>query len=698
MSVAKGNANTSFERSSRKVVVIADDDDSDASVVSVAPTADPRPIDDAPVEMFGSIESDDEVRVQVRRTKPGNDIKRKVSSVRANRRPPGVRDDIVPSSEVGEELDGSDTGMSVASTERNVVMDKRRRSGGDDNDSPSKIRVKDLTLSPRKMPAEGLRVAVPELCTDETPGRRTSGRVRRPSARAAEAVNAVLVSERSDDPELGDSRTKRGDDDLYDPALDRRRRGGVKKAIVPLTNLQSLRTGGSMVSPTASEFGTFSALTAGSRFFDRSGAGSKLVPSSPGVSGGDNVSVEATPRGKKLGSGKASGGQHVEEREVKLDPPFTQSNNGLTGTKRSPVVGGRLGGGAGDDSPPEVFSGAVALPDEEEDESYSEEEYTGGSSATSTVVALLDETCIHPDLQDLYRSMPWINRLRRAVFVGYPNVNTDDPFVSFTPASYGEMLKTATVRVRSKLVRSVLFMGYKDFRNPVRAPLTDYVRNWECVRIPRKDGVRNAAFVLSGVCLQSYVSQGREVGPTFVKQLHVRPLENDWNILQCNFGSFFGDDQLHAPGRRNALVFQTKREGWVPKQQDDDKYASTPYSSPSKGSSEVKAKKAVEEEEEGGDDIGIAGVNILRRGAPPYRSFDEGIPLYDGRTKVGTKGFKFEPADWERYTELPLYPYPEVELDSLVTVVFTLTGFRGMGNVHHTVHFNALFAIVLGKV
>ena len=74
------------------------------------------------------------------------------------------------------------------------------------------------------------------------------------------------------------------------------------------------------------------------------------------------------------------------------------------------------------------------------------------------------------------------------------------------------------------------------------------------------------------------------------------------------------------------------------------------------------------------------------------------VPIYDGRTKPGQKGFRFEAADWENYTQLPVYPHPEVELSSLLTVVFTLTGFRGTTNVHHSVHFNALFAIVLGKV
>ncbi|KAK7041976.1 hypothetical protein VNI00_008958 [Paramarasmius palmivorus] len=181
-------------------------------------------------------------------------------------------------------------------------------------------------------------------------------------------------------------------------------------------------------------------------------------------------------------------------------------------------------------------------------------------------------------------------------------------------------------------------------------------------------------------------------------------LENDWEILQCNLGTFYHDDCMHAPGRYSALVLQTKRQGWTPRrsEQDSDRLASTPYSSSQRSSNTVAARVvdvdmgeatsgAVTEEE-------VAKVNLLTKGAPAYRMFDEGIPLYDGRTGNGTKGFQFGARDWESYETLPLYPYPEVEEGSLVTVVTTVTGFRGAGNSHHTVHFNALFAIVLGKV
>ncbi|KAK7049900.1 hypothetical protein VNI00_005330 [Paramarasmius palmivorus] len=339
-----------------------------------------------------------------------------------------------------------------------------------------------------------------------------------------------------------------------------------------------------------------------------------------------------------------------------------------------------------------VFSNAVALPEEED---YDDSDLDSDAGAADPKDPLLDVKRIHPELVGLYETLPWIDKLRRSKFVGYPNVNSDTAFDDFTPISYGGLLETINPRVRSKLVRSVSFIEYKDIRNPVRVPLAAFARNWECLRLPRGEGNRNAAFVLTGVCSQSFVAQGREVGQSYVKQLHIRPLENDWIIFQSNVGTYFNDDLLHAPGRRSALVFQTKRDGWIPRQNEGDKLASAPYS---KDQEEADADGGEAGSSQKVDLVDVSNVNIVRHGVPAYRTFDEGIPLYDGRTKLGTQGFRFGPVDWEDYTNLPIYPRPEVDTGSLATVVFTLTGFRGSTNIHHTVHFNALFAIVLGKV
>ncbi|KAK7016389.1 hypothetical protein VNI00_018915 [Paramarasmius palmivorus] len=702
----------------RKVVVIDDSNDSDASVVSVSRSIAPSGNVRASVAKFGSVESDDEVQLQVRKSRPVNQVKSKPNAKSDGKVRTSDRN-VISSSDVEDEAEVSDTGLSVASTEPYLVVDKKRRSAVDDNDSPSKIRVKDLTLSPRKMPASS-SISVDKnggRVGEGTPSRRTSGRVRKPTARAVEAgdegsvLSQQLDEDRSD---AEDSSPIKSEGSVYTPPSSRVRASGrsQKGKVVPLASLRNGAASATqdvvMGSPTVSDYDPFAAeneFRALSRSEDELPSPSTAMSRKSIVKG----SVASRVAGA---SGSGVAGESKVERSANREAGAsikTKPLGSARATRSSTAVGtesaiavadwarrGRHDNNNSNSGSPLVFSGAVALP-EEDDSLGSGEDDEGGQEDDVVMEPLLDVGRIHPDLVDLYRSMPWIDGLRRSKFVGYPTALTETAFDDFTLASYGGLVGTAGPRVKSKLVRSVSFIRYKDFRSPVRVPLTGYVRTWECVRIPRPEGARNAAFVLSGVCLQSHVSQGREVGPSFVKQLHIRPLENDWDILQCNFGTFFNDAELHAPGRRNALVFQTKREGWTPKQFDDDKFASTPYSSPVKGASGSNVVKR-DEEVASTQDVDVAKVNILQKGAPAYRHFDEGIPLYDGRTKVGSKGFKFEPADWDRYTELPLYPFPEVEANSLTTVVFTLTGFRGSTNIHNTVHFNALFAIVLGKL
>ncbi|EEB93343.1 hypothetical protein MPER_08011, partial [Moniliophthora perniciosa FA553] len=190
-----------------------------------------------------------------------------------------------------------------------------------------------------------------------------------------------------------------------------------------------------------------------------------------------------------------------------------------------------------------VFSAALDILDDEDEEGSLHEEAEPDT--------LLDADLVHPDLRSLYEGMPWVNKLLRARFIGY-SVN-EGVFDGFSPVSYGSLCDSMPPRVKSKLVRSTLFMEYKDFKSPVRVPLTNF-------------GVHPAAFVTSGICVHSHVSQGKEIGNSVVKQLHIRPLENDWEILQCNIGTFYNDEQLHAPGGRgDAIIFQTKRKGWTPK-------------------------------------------------------------------------------------------------------------------------------------
>ncbi|KAK7024527.1 hypothetical protein VNI00_016202 [Paramarasmius palmivorus] len=535
-------------------------------------------------------------------------------------------------------------------------------------------------------------------------GKRSSGRRRKPTSRSLYAEKESTLLQKLDalpsDMEL--SNDEEGESDVsYRPSRGSgrgRSSGRVRKGVVVDVG-PGLRRGGSKV-----------------------GSRDERLNSKTGLSG-DLASVIDSDSDLPSPSTAMAAGKRGNE--VVVEAPLGQSETSR-GKRRvdsqldeeSSVAGQGARHKAGSSGNKASSSGYVLVDDEDGDESAVDED------GDATVDELLDFDLVHEDLRDVYRGMSWINgyerhvgfacavidslgSLRRARFVGYPM--SEGVFDDFVPASYGGLLDKVSPRVKSKLARSIAFVRYKDFGNVARVPLANYLRAWECLRLPRCDGVRNAGFVLTGVSLQSHLSQGREVGQGYVKQLFVRPIENDWDIFQCNVGTVLNDSKMHAPGRNNGLVFQTKRQGWFPRAVDKggDDLAPAPYSSKKDGSSSGQgvpsgstssAKGCADDEDAGDTDVDVSSVNVLRKGCPPYRLFHEGVPLYDGRTRVGARGFRFEAEDWENYTALPVYPRSEVEDESLVTVVFTLTGFRGANNAHHTVHFNLLFAIVLGKL
>ncbi|KAK7020669.1 hypothetical protein VNI00_017659 [Paramarasmius palmivorus] len=704
-------------------------DDSDGSIVSVSRRVAPVVRNESPVRRFGSMDSDNEIQLSVREDRP-------------------------PRTPVKQRLLNDDTFPSVS--------DKKRRNDSDENASPSKIRVQDLTLSPRKRASPG----------DAEDRRRTSLR-KKPSQRVVSAEQAApkliqqldaLVSE-DEDSVTGTNLS----DTSYRPSVRPssrgartgqrgRKRGGVGSrertsamGVVSMANnvsevtgcasdslkskpkVQAVGTGedshmqmeSTLLSPSTKvgkrrleaatvEFRALSdseeslpSLDTVFNSFSGKGKARSGQDSSAGTSFAARVSPEWTgldmdTNSEADGPRSSAESPNLQDKTVSLvEAGVAHKQVGLSvarpaDPKRSSpkkVVSSPIA----DRSSVGVFSSAVPIPDDEDEEGIDDEDVVSQQALATGESPLLDASLVHSDLAELYASLRWINRLRRCRFIGYSNM--EDVFDNFTPASYGGLLESVNPRVRSKLVRSMLFIEYRIFKNLARVPMTGFTRSWECVRAARSDGGKNVACVTTGVCLKSFVAEGREVGESWVKQLHVRPIENDWVILQCNIGTFFNDLSLHAPGRNNALVFQTKRQGWSPRRSDqdkaNDKLASAPYNSPKKGSGSISTVVIPDSSDSDSD---VAGINILESGPPPYRLFQEGIPLYDGRTRPGAKGFRFEPADWDKYNDFPLYPFPEVEDQSLVTVVYTLTGFRIGKAPHHTVHFNALFAIVLGRV
>ncbi|KAK7032220.1 hypothetical protein VNI00_013394 [Paramarasmius palmivorus] len=425
-------------------------------------------------------------------------------------------------------VDSDESGSSavdVAYTEPSgsSASDKKRRMISDPNETPSKIRVQDLTLSPRKRSAP---VEARDLESPERDGRRSSSRLRKPSQKGALAgpVNATLL-ERIDGLVNGREDEAPGSETLsessYKPAASRssvlpgRRPGGkagkgkrvskggkegvlvgstasgdidngdvsMKDVSVPnkakknrsksalaLSELSSLSDSDwSPPSPT-SIFQGIAARAAAKTAAKKSDnvtpdgvsrppnvdkrpprdspdwdicddaerpvghdaqPGSQPDASLPGVpsSSGSFDSVQVAPVG-------LPGSRRRGDRGVRSSQPVDGSVRGDAGVERSvaPVKGTGVVGAGGS-----VFVSAVPDSDDDDDD-LDAEDVALQQAQGSGVIPLLDSELVHPDLAELYGSLPWINQLRRCKFMGY--VNTEDAFDAFTPASYGGLLES----------------------------------------------------------------------------------------------------------------------------------------------------------------------------------------------------------------------------------------------------------------
>ncbi|KAK7054466.1 hypothetical protein VNI00_003664 [Paramarasmius palmivorus] len=303
---------------------------------------------------------------------------------------------------------------------------------------------------------------------------------------------------------------------------------------------------------------------------------------------------------------------------------------------------------------------------------------------------LLDAERIHPSLVNMYGRLPWLHNLKRCNFTGFGR--SSGIYDDFEPISYGSVLDSVDNVTRKKLKRSMGFVSSPPVFNPVRQSMEGFVRGWNCLSIPASEGPGNAIWALTGICVGSHLSQPAVYGDDRSWQIHIQPFENDWEIYQANIGTFYESELCHVPGRADALVFSSKKQSFPAQKAKPDTSAkpgtsslkSKPYS-PVKGASSSSARKS-------------KPTNVLHPRGPAYRLYDEGIPVFDGRSLPGTMGFKFDSESWQTYESLPRYPRSEVAINSLVTVAHTIHGFLGDKAKYHTVLLHTLFVIVLGEV
>ncbi|KAL0576727.1 hypothetical protein V5O48_005250 [Marasmius crinis-equi] len=251
--------------------------------------------------------------------------------------------------------------------------------------------------------------------------------------------------------------------------------------------------------------------------------------------------------------------------------------------------------------------------------------------------------------------------------------------------------------------RSVPFAQYQNVFQPGRCDLRQFSYERDCIRI-RLDNGRGAlssvaVWVTTGIVNRSYVefpytprsTQG-DTRDARTYKIVIMPTIS-WTLSLVIYS---GSTTSSVPFGKVLCLFSHRNRFPTAKTMCILDTHRSPRKSAFTKKKSVPAKPVPAQSSSSQAGSSSSGGNFLHS-LPPNRSFEDRIPVYDGRRipSLTLKGFGWKERDWESLPSLPHYEQ-EVEEDALVTVGYTVSGWRPCNSVQ-SVMFNALFVIVLAN-
>ncbi|KAL0579847.1 hypothetical protein V5O48_002156 [Marasmius crinis-equi] len=289
----------------------------------------------------------------------------------------------------------------------------------------------------------------------------------------------------------------------------------------------------------------------------------------------------------------------------------------------------------------------------------------------------------HPDLVDYYASLP-AHALPSSVAHLHPygwapgQRNNDVEGLDVQAVIDG-----CDVEELTRFKRSITFSSYFNAFQPGRCDIRQFSFERDCIRVRLDNGKGAvgpvAVWITTGIATRSYLDSpycprsvpGQEDRDTRVYKIVVQPSEQERYLLESIFGHIMRTPHFVGPVWESGLSFC----GQKPVEEVADDTSRTPRKS---AFSKKKAVKRTEASSSAASSSATAGGGeTFMKSMPVHRSFAERVPVYDGRRlpSLNSRGFAWKDADWERLPHLPLYD-TEVEPDSLVTVGYTVSGWR----------------------
>ncbi|KAH9953506.1 hypothetical protein BGW80DRAFT_1259288 [Lactifluus volemus] len=262
--------------------------------------------------------------------------------------------------------------------------------------------------------------------------------------------------------------------------------------------------------------------------------------------------------------------------------------------------------------------------------------------------------CPDPVLATLYEGLPYLPRLCEVKPFSGPLDSLRTPFAAKCNGLGPETVKT--------VVKALRFVKSGSYVNTARVDPSMLCVVSNRLRIAETKSM--ALCVMTGTVTESYLMSSLEAGPPnspyAIHKVTIAPFEQDFRRDTSTWGLLFGFVVICGSISPAGFGFTTRGEG-----KGDSWRPSSASSSPVKGKSSV--LRAVS------SSLVSVSADIISR------SFDEQVPVYDGRANDDGKGFTFSDADFRNLSTWPLYKGGSVELpvDSIVSVIYTLGTYRG---------------------
>ncbi|KAF8800969.1 hypothetical protein BYT27DRAFT_7245428 [Phlegmacium glaucopus] len=243
----------------------------------------------------------------------------------------------------------------------------------------------------------------------------------------------------------------------------------------------------------------------------------------------------------------------------------------------------------------------------------------------------------------------------------------------------------------SRLVRALLFTKSGFFVNPARASPNVFVA--DAGRLKLKEPSSVAVCIMTGIVTEcAVISDGYTGGPDNEKTVHkvsLAPFRQDFRRDTTMWGKILSFDNLSCAISTEGLSFTTR-----------PRTLSAPMFTSSSAGSVLLSPRTPRKG-------GSRAMTVMHSPAPARRSdnyitartFEQRVPIYDGRSVEGAREFTFSDTDFAKLSSWPLYErgLQDVPYDAVVSVGYTLNTFgegpRGPNGLSTNLHFVILLAL-----